>query len=171
VTGPITRLHADSDDRTTQHYAALDREQPLQFGSNRNVAGGCSRPVSFAFGGARMTSLRTMQILGLMAFAVGSAASFASRRVPVRGWAAVALLVAAAGAWACIEGGESSRPSSIPMFLTFLLLAPVAIVYSFRARRTAPDRVAAIAAFVGSFLVAAFLLFMIGGIVYSLAAC
>ena len=117
-----------------------------------------------------MTSLRTMQILGLLSLGAGSAVSLVSRRVPARGWAAVALLVAAAGAWACIETGEASRPSSLPMFLTFLLLAPVAISYSFRARRTAPDRAAATAAFVGSFLVAAFLLFMLAGIVYSVVA-
>jgi hypothetical protein len=38
-------------------YAALDREQPVQFRSNGNVAGSCSRPVSFAFDGRLMTRL------------------------------------------------------------------------------------------------------------------
>ena len=117
-----------------------------------------------------MTPLRTMQIFGLLALALGSAVSVVSRRVPARGWVAVVLLLVAAGAWACIDSGEISRPSSLPMFITFLLLAPIAITYSFRARRAAPDRVAATAAFVGAFLVAAFLLFMLAGIVYSLVA-
>ena len=75
---------------------------------------------------------------------------------------------AAGGAWACIEPGEFARPSSLPMFLTFLLLAPVAIVYSFRVSRAAPDRLPATAAFLGSILIGAFLLFMVAGIVYSL---
>ena len=54
------------------------------------------------------------------------------------------------------------------MFLGFLLISPVAVVYSIRAKRTAPDRTMALAAFVGSFIVGAFLLFMLAGIVYSL---
>ena len=88
----------------------------------------------------------------------------------MRGWVGIVLLLAAGLAWAFIETGESSRPSNLPMFLTFLLLAPVAVVYSFRARRVAPDRRTALAAFVGSFIVAAFLLFMVTGIFYSLLA-
>ena len=117
-----------------------------------------------------MTSLRTLQVLGLAAVSVGVALSFVSRRAPLRGWVGVVLLLVAALAWAFIDSGESSRPSSLPMFLVFLLLTPIAVVYSFRARRSAPDRVAAMAAFVGSFVVAAFLLFMVAGIVYSLLA-
>jgi hypothetical protein len=81
----------------------------------------------------------------------------------MRGWIGVVLLVVAAASWALIESGESSQPSSLPMFLTFLLIAPVAIVYSFRARRLTPDRVVALVAFVGSFVVGAFLLFMLEG--------
>jgi hypothetical protein len=56
------------------------------------------------------------------------------------------------------------------MFTAFLFIAPIAVVYSFRARRAAPDRTVALAAFVGSFLVAAFLLFMLAGLVYSFFA-
>jgi hypothetical membrane protein len=86
----------------------------------------------------------------------------------MRGWVGVVLLLVASLAWALVEAGESSRPSSFPMFLTFLLVAPVSVVYSFRARRVAPDRVVALAAFAGSLVVAAFLLFMVVGLVYSL---
>jgi len=39
------------------------------------------------------------------------------------------------------------------MFVTFLFIAPIAVVYSIRARKVAPDRVAALAAFAGSFVV------------------
>ena len=115
-----------------------------------------------------MTSLRTLQVLGLASVAIGIALSTVARRAPMRGWVGVILLLVAALTWAFIDAGESSRPSSMPMFLAFLLVAPVAIVYSFRARRAAPDRVVATAAFVGSFVVAAFLLFMVAGILYSL---
>lgn len=117
-----------------------------------------------------MDSLPTLQILGLAAVAVGVAIAILSRRAPARGWVGVVLLLVAALAWALIDAGESSPSPSLPMFLTFLLVAPVAVVYSFRARRVAPDRVAALAAFAGLFFVAAFLLFMIFGIVHSLLA-
>jgi hypothetical membrane protein len=86
----------------------------------------------------------------------------------MRGWIGVVLLLIASGALALIESGESSQPSNLPMFVTFLFIAPIAIVYSFRARRVAPDRVASLAAFAGSFVVSAFLLFTVAGIVYSL---
>jgi hypothetical protein len=56
----------------------------------------------------------------------------------------------------------------LSIFATFLFVAPVAVVYSFRARRRAPDRIVALAAFAGSFIVAAFWLFMVVGIVASL---
>src|SRR5438309_919757 len=103
-----------------------------------------------------MTSLRALQVFGLAALAAGVVVAFFTNRAPMRGWIGVVLLLVASGSWALIESRESSRPSSLPMFLTFLLVAPVAVVYSFRARRVAPDRVVALAAFVGSFVVAAF---------------
>jgi cytochrome bd-type quinol oxidase subunit 2 len=54
------------------------------------------------------------------------------------------------------------------MFLTFLFVAPVAVTYSFRARKNAPDRLFALAAFAGSFILGAFLAFMLAGIISSL---
>jgi uncharacterized protein YjeT (DUF2065 family) len=115
----------------------------------------------------RMASFPALPVFGLVAFAAGVAIAFFTHRVPTRGWIAVVLLLLASTAWALIESGESSRPSSFPMLLTFMVLAPVAIVYSFRARRRAPDRLLALAGFAGSFLVGAFLLFMLAGLVYS----
>jgi hypothetical membrane protein len=115
-----------------------------------------------------MTSLRTLDVFGLAALAVGVVLAVCSHRMPKRGWVGVILLVAASLAWALIDVGDSSQPSRLPMFMAFLLIAPVAVVYSVRARRSAPDRVPALAAFVGSFVVAAFLLLMVGGIIYSL---
>jgi hypothetical protein len=114
--------------------------------------------------------LQKSQIFGLAALAVGVVFAILSSRIPKRGWIGVALLVVAALAWALIDAGESSKPSRLPMFLTFLTVAPFAVVYSFRARRSAPDHVTAFAAFIGSFIVAGFLLFMLAGILYSLFA-
>ena len=114
-----------------------------------------------------MTSLRAIQVFGFAALAGGIIVAFLIRRVPMRGWAGVVLLMIASGAWALIDQRDDSQPSSLPMFIAFLFVSPIAIVYSFRARRLAPDRVIARAAFAGSFLVAAFLLFMTAGIAFS----
>ena len=111
-----------------------------------------------------MVSPRAFPFLGVAALVVGVVATAFVRRLPMRGWIGVALVLLSATAWALIEAGSSS---SITMFMLFLFSAPVAVVYSFRARRLAPDRVPALAAFVGSFIIGAFLLFMLSGIVYS----
>jgi FtsH-binding integral membrane protein len=115
-----------------------------------------------------MTSLHALQAFGLAAFAVGAVVAFFAHRAPMRGWVGVTLLVIAAAAWGLIESGESSQPSSLPMFVTFMVVAPVAIVYSLRARRTAPDRAIAFAAFLGAFVVATFLILMLVGIFHSM---
>ena len=115
-----------------------------------------------------MTSLRTLQVFGLIALAAGIVLSVVSHRAPSRGWVGILLLLLAGSAWALIETSDNSRPSNLPMFLSFLFLAPIATVYSFRARRVAPDRMTATAAFAGSFVIGAALLFMVAGMVYSL---
>src|SRR5688500_8082684 len=115
-----------------------------------------------------MTSLTTLQVFGLAALAVGAVGAFFTDRAPMRGWIGVVLYFVSSGALALIDSEVSSRPSSLLMLLTFLIVGPVSVAYSFRARRLAPDRVVALAAFAGSFVVAAFLLFMLAGMVYSL---
>jgi hypothetical membrane protein len=85
------------------------------------------------------------------------------------GRAGVLLLLVASVAFVLIEPKEDSRPSHLSMFVAFLFLAPVAVVYSFRARRRAPDRLLALAAFAGSFVVASLWLFMLVGIVGSIS--
>jgi hypothetical protein len=47
--GTITN-GAETEGRGENHFAELEREQPVQFGTSNNAGGGCSRPVSFAFG-------------------------------------------------------------------------------------------------------------------------
>jgi len=93
--------------------------------------------------------------------------SFFTQRAPRRGWVGVLLLLIASVALMLVDPKEDWRPSRLSMFLTFLFVAPVAGVYSFRARRLAPDRVIALAAFAGSFIVAAFWLLMVVGIIGS----
>ena len=115
-----------------------------------------------------MPSLRAFQVCGFVALAVGLIVSIISSRAPKRGWVGIVLLLVSALAWTLIETGESS--TNLSMIAAFMLISPVAIVYSFRSRRLAPDRAVAKAAFAGSFLVLAFLLYMIAGIIVTFFA-
>ena len=117
-----------------------------------------------------MTFLRAMQMFGLASLAIGIVCASFTHRLPKRGWLGVTLLLVSALAWALIDRDGGLLTSSLPMFTAFLFIAPIAVVYSVRARRAAPDRTVALAAFAGSFLVAAFLLFMLAGLVYSFFA-
>ena len=94
--------------------------------------------------------------------------SFFMHRAPMRGWIGILLLLVASVAFILIDLKEDSRltPHWF-MFITFLLVSPIAVVYSFRARRRAPDPLVALGAFSGSFVVAAFWLFLVVGIVGS----
>jgi hypothetical protein len=111
-----------------------------------------------------MDSLILFPLLSFAALAVGVTVAFFARRFPSHGWVAIILLLSAVLAWMRIDAGESSRPSSLPMSMLFWLTAPVAVVYSFRTRRHAPDRLPALAAFVGSFIIGGFFLFMLAGL-------
>ncbi len=62
----------------------------------------------------------------------------------------IVLLVVAAFAWALIEAGGTSSSSNLPVFLAFLLIAPVAVAYSFKARRVAPSHLTARQHWLGS---------------------
>ena len=114
-----------------------------------------------------MDSFRAIQASGLAALAAGVAIAFIARRLPMRGWVGVLLLLSASASFVLID---SSGPPHLAMLLIFLFIAPVAGVYALRARRHAPDRVVATAAFVGSFLVAPLWLFMAVSFVVSLFA-
>jgi len=94
-----------------------------------------------------MNSLRALQGCGLAAMGAGVVVACFTHKAPQRGWIALLLLLVASGAWALIEAGESSQPSNLPMFVTFLFIAPVAIAYAFRARKSAPDGAIALAAY------------------------
>jgi hypothetical protein len=65
---------------------------------------------------------------------------------------------------------EPSDPSAPERFWTlpcFTFLAPIAVIYCFRSRKDSPDRLLANAAFIGSFLIAAALLFVVCGAAYA----
>jgi|ERR1035437_628198 hypothetical protein len=113
-----------------------------------------------------MDSLTLFPLLSFAALVVGVSIAFFARRFPSHGWLAIILLLSAALAWMRIDAGETSRPSSLLMSMLFWITAPVAVVYSFRARRHAPDRLPALAAFVGSFIIGGFFLFMFAGLVF-----
>lgn len=86
-----------------------------------------------------------------------------ARKVPSYGWVAITLLLLSALAFILIESGAGL--SSLPMSMLFLFIAPTAVVYSFRARRHAPDRLTALAAFVGGFIIGGLFLFTLAGLV------
>ena len=113
-----------------------------------------------------MNSLIIGPLLMSVAMCAGVWGAFFTPKVPSRGWVGVVLLLLAALAWMLIDTGENSQSSSLPMTALFEFIAPIAIVYSFRSRRHAPDRLLALAAFVGSFIVGGFFLFMLAGLVF-----
>jgi hypothetical protein len=110
----------------------------------------------------KWTAFALLNVTGL---AVGIAIAFFAHRFPSRGWVGIVLLLSAALALMLIDAGDSSRPSSLPMAMSFLIIAPVAVVYSFHSRRRAPDRLLALGAFVGGFIIGGFYLFMLAGLV------
>jgi hypothetical protein len=112
-----------------------------------------------------MDSPTLLLILALAAIAIGFGASFFTRRFPSRSWVGILLLISTGLVWTLIEPRESSGPSNWPMLFYFWLSAPTAVVYSFRTRKNAPDKLPALAAFVGSFIIAALFLFTSAGVV------
>jgi hypothetical protein len=81
---------------------------------------------------------------------------------------AALVLILSALFWAVSEPGESAADTRTWTLPCFMFTAPIAVIYSFRARKLAPDRLLARAAFFGSFVIGAALLFMLCGLVYAL---
>jgi hypothetical protein len=113
-----------------------------------------------------MSNLKTMSLFATGAFGAGLAVALFARRLPLRGWVGVVLLMLAALFFSLTETGDDSGASGLAMMYCFFFLAPVAVMYSFRARR-APDRLLARSGFIGSFIVGAFLLWMLLGVAYA----
>ena len=87
-----------------------------------------------------------------------SAACFV-HRLPSRGWVGIVLVLAAV--FGLTMGGSGDYFFSTLMAMLFSFMAPIAPVYSFRARRRAPDRLAALAAFVGGIIISGFILILL----------
>jgi hypothetical protein len=92
-----------------------------------------------------MDSFSAFLILASGASVVGISWSFFVGRLPSRGWAGIVMLLIAAVSWTLIESGDSSHPSNLTMSLLFLFTAPIAVAYSFRVRKRAPDKIVALA--------------------------
>lgn len=103
-----------------------------------------------------------------MTFIAGTVAGTLVRRVPLRGWMAALLLILSALFWAVSEPSESAADTRTWTLPCFMFTAPIAVIYSFRARKLAPDRLLTRAVFFGSFVLGAALLFMLCGLVYAL---
>ncbi len=115
-----------------------------------------------------MDSFQTVMVCSLATLVAGVVVACFTHRAPKRGWVGVILLLVAAGAVTLSEPGDSAHPSNLPMFLVFLFVAPVAVVYAFRARKTAPDRRIALAAFAGACFISVFLLWMTVALVFAM---
>jgi len=104
-------------------------------------------------------------IIAPVSFVVGIVAGIFIRKIPMRGWVAVLLLILSALCWTFSEPNDSAVNERTWLLPCFMFIAPVAIIYSFRARKSAPDRLFARAAFFASFLIAIALLFMLFGMI------
>jgi hypothetical protein len=88
------------------------------------------------------------------------------RKVPMRGWIAISLLILSALFWTLGEPNDNSTHERVWLLHCFIFTAPIAVIYSFRAHILAPDRLLARAAFFASFVIALAFLFMLCGIIY-----
>lgn len=81
-------------------------------------------------------------------------------RLPSRGWVGIVLVLTTV--FGMTTGDNGGYVFSTLMSMLFAFTAPIASVYSFRARRRAPDRLAALAAFVGGIIISGFILIILG---------
>ena len=112
-----------------------------------------------------MDSTPTFLIVSALAVMAGGAIALFTGRWPARGWVGVILLLIAASGMLLIQVGGGNR-ANLPMAVVFWLCAPVAVVYSIRARKHAPDRAIAKGAFVGALFIGVFFLFWLAGLLY-----
>ena len=113
-----------------------------------------------------MAHFYTLLAMTFVPFIVGVTVSLFAHRVPRRGWIGLLLILLSGLLWGLIEPSDSSAPERLWTLPCFTFFAPVAVIYAFRSRKVAPDRLFAKAAFIGSFLIAAALLFMLFGSAY-----
>jgi uncharacterized membrane protein len=115
-----------------------------------------------------MKSSASSAFLALAAYAVGIVAAALVRHLPARGWAAIILLLPPVFAFTQIDPRDVLHPSNFPFFILFMFSSPAAVAYAFRARKRAPDRGPARAAFVGALILGSFSLYTLAGVIYGL---
>jgi hypothetical protein len=108
-----------------------------------------------------MANSYAILVMTFVPFVVGVTVSIFVHRVPRHGWVGLLLLLLSGLFWALSEPGNSSTPERLWTLPAFTFIAPVAVIYAFRSRKVATDRLFVTAAFIGSFLIAAVLLFML----------
>lgn len=108
--------------------------------------------------------IRLAQII--VPFIIGIVVGILIYRVPRRGWIGLTLLLLAGFFWAMTEPSDPSAAERLWTMPCFTFLAPIAVIYCFRSRKHSPDRLLANAAFIGSFVIVAALLFMLCGAAY-----
>jgi uncharacterized membrane protein len=112
--------------------------------------------------------MKSSAFLALAAYAVGVVAAALVRHLPARGWVAIILLLPPAFAFSQIDPRDALRPSNYPFFILFMFSSPVAVAYAFRARKFAPDRGPARAAFVGALIIGSCSLYTLAGVIYAI---
>src|SRR5215472_17238788 len=112
-----------------------------------------------------MNPLFIFTVLGPVSCAAGILLGLSFRHLPMRGWAALSLLFLSALIWVFIQKDDSPDERT-RLMLSFTFIATIAVIYSFRARKLAPDQIFSRAAFLGSLLIAAALLFMLFGTIW-----
>ncbi len=113
-----------------------------------------------------MAHLYALLAMTFAPFVVGVTASIFVHRVPRHGWVGLLLVLLSGLFWGLSEPSDSSAPERLWTLPCFTFFAPVAVIYAFRSHKVAPDRLFATAAFIGSFLIAVALLFMLFGSAY-----
>jgi hypothetical protein len=113
-----------------------------------------------------MAHLYALLAMTFAPFILGVAVSIFAHKVPKRGWVGLLLVLFSGLFRGLTEPSDNSAPERLWTLSCFTFFAPIAVIYAFRSRKVAPDRLLANAAFVGSFLVSAALLFMLFGSIY-----
>ncbi len=97
--------------------------------------------------------------LAVSSMIAGTSAACFVHKLPSRGWAGLVLVLASFSGLTMFEHVGYVLSTLLAMLWGFL--TPIATVYSFRARRRAPDRLVALAAFVGGIIVGGFYLIIV----------
>src|SRR5664280_3821760 len=108
-------------------------------------------------------AMRLAACLLVAAGSVGAILILLLPKIPRRGWAALLLLAISGSFWGYTVAQGASAPTVSWAMPCFTFSAPIAIIYSFRAMKSAPDRLPSRAAIVVACLMAVLLAWMLLG--------